>query len=81
MPNKIECVYGVDEIDLVAKRVVEHLKFPICVLSGELGAGKTTLLKSILNQLSVVDQVNSPTYSIVNEYRTHQNDRIYHFDL
>ena len=40
----------------------------IFLFEGEMGAGKTTLIKSLCLQLGMVDNVSSPTYSIVNEY-------------
>jgi len=48
---------------------------------GAMGAGKTTLIKQFCKQLGVRDEVNSPTFSIVNEYVTMDNDSIYHFDF
>lgn len=48
---------------------------------GEMGAGKTTLIKALCDQLNVTDPMSSPTFSIVNEYRTTKNDTIYHFDF
>lgn len=48
---------------------------------GEMGAGKTTLIKQICNHLGVVDQVSSPTFSIVNEYVTESEQTVYHFDF
>lgn len=48
---------------------------------GNLGAGKTTLIKYICEQLEVVDTVTSPTYPIINEYKTAHNQSIYHIDL
>jgi tRNA threonylcarbamoyladenosine biosynthesis protein TsaE len=47
---------------------------------GKMGAGKTTFIKAICEELGVLDEVNSPTFSIVNEYETITGDRIYHFD-
>ena len=38
-------------------------------LSGELGAGKTTLIQGVARGLGVVDQVVSPTFTLVREYR------------
>jgi len=81
MQNKFEVTYGLDQLDEVAAQINKLLTLPICILKGELGAGKTSLLKSILTLRQVVDEVNSPTYSIVNEYRTEMNETIYHFDL
>ena len=53
----------------------------IYLLHGELGAGKTTLVKAICSFLKVEDLVNSPTFSIVQEYQSKKGERIYHFDL
>ena len=46
-----------------------------------MGAGKTTLIKSICEQLKVVYVVKSPTFSIVNEYISEINGKVYHFDF
>jgi len=48
---------------------------------GEMGAGKTTLIKAICRHIGVHDAVVSPTFSIVNEYRTTNNEPVYHFDF
>ena len=49
---------------------------------GNLGVGKTTLIKAISLQLGVTDLVQSPTFSIVNEYKLDlNNDKIFHFDF
>jgi tRNA threonylcarbamoyladenosine biosynthesis protein TsaE len=51
------------------------------LLSGGLGAGKTLLTKGILNALDYdVDEVNSPSFTLVNLYRTNKFD-VYHLDL
>ena len=47
---------------------------------GEMGAGKTTFIKAICDSLGVEDEVNSPTFAIVNEYRSASAELIYHFD-
>ena len=46
-----------------------------------MGAGKTTLIKELLSLMSVIDNVSSPTFSIINEYSTDKNEVIYHMDL
>lgn len=47
-----------------------------------MGAGKTTFTTAICHQLGVKDDaVSSPTFSIVNEYRTAAGDSIFHFDF
>jgi tRNA threonylcarbamoyladenosine biosynthesis protein TsaE len=48
---------------------------------GELGAGKTTLIKAFCTALGVGDHTSSPSFSIVNEYRTASGEPVYHFDL
>lgn len=49
---------------------------------GDMGAGKTTFIKALCAELGVTDTVNSPTFSIVNEYRSSTNGTpVYHFDF
>lgn len=47
---------------------------------GEMGAGKTTFIKALCDVFGVEDEVNSPTFAIVNEYRTADGEQIFHFD-
>ena len=53
----------------------------IDIISGFLGAGKTTFIKAICEELGVEDVINSPTFAIVNEYRSATGELIYHFDF
>ncbi|MDF2448322.1 MAG: tsaE [Bacteroidota bacterium] len=46
-----------------------------------MGSGKTTFIKSLCLELGVKDRMSSPTYSIVNEYHTTTDIKLYHFDL
>jgi tRNA threonylcarbamoyladenosine biosynthesis protein TsaE len=48
---------------------------------GEMGAGKTTFIKHICESLQSTDVVNSPTFSIVNVYKTKNFNEIFHFDF
>ena len=48
---------------------------------GAMGSGKTTMIKAICKQLGAVDTVTSPSFSLVNEYRTAGGLSLYHFDL
>jgi tRNA threonylcarbamoyladenosine biosynthesis protein TsaE len=48
---------------------------------GDLGAGKTTLIKAMGQVLGVADAMSSPTFALVNEYRSGAGDPVYHFDL
>ena len=71
-----------DNIRIVAHQFVEaignrtHIAF-----DGEMGAGKTTFIKAVCDELGVIDIVNSPTFSIVNDYETADGRHIYHFDF
>jgi len=53
----------------------------IFLFEGEMGAGKTTFIKAICEAMGVADVVSSPTFSIVNEYRSGDDKSIYHFDF
>ena len=48
---------------------------------GKMGAGKTTFTKAVCECLGVEDVINSPTFAIVNEYRSDSGELIYHFDF
>jgi tRNA threonylcarbamoyladenosine biosynthesis protein TsaE len=48
---------------------------------GSMGAGKTTLIKNLCHRMGVTDEVNSPTFAIVNEYVTEEGESVYHFDF
>jgi len=49
--------------------------------SGPMGAGKTTIIKAICGELGAKDVVTSPTFTLVNEYRTFSGESIYHIDF
>ncbi len=53
----------------------------IVAFDAEMGVGKTTFIKELCKQLNVKETVNSPTFSIVNEYSAKGNQLVYHFDL
>jgi tRNA threonylcarbamoyladenosine biosynthesis protein TsaE len=48
---------------------------------GSLGAGKTTVIKSICEALDVLETVTSPTFTLVNEYKTSRGESLYHIDF
>lgn len=54
----------------------------ILAFTGEIGAGKTTLIRALCAHLGVpAADVNSPTFALVNEYLTDQDQSIFHMDL
>jgi tRNA threonylcarbamoyladenosine biosynthesis protein TsaE len=77
----MEIIYTLDEITLAAQTILENSETKVLLFQGEMGAGKTTLIKEIGKQLGVIDKMSSPTFSLVNEYRTNNNERVFHFDF
>ena len=53
----------------------------VVAFEGEMGAGKTTCIRALALALGVADDVSSPTFALVNEYRDGRNQPIYHFDF
>ena len=72
--------YSLKNISKVSQKIVENIKHKIIVFEGEMGSGKTTLIKSICKKIKTIDNVSSPTFSLINEYKS-QNSIIYHFDF
>jgi tRNA threonylcarbamoyladenosine biosynthesis protein TsaE len=74
-------VNNLDELDATAVSILSFSpNTRVFVFYGEMGAGKTTLIKSLCRELGVTDNISSPTFAIVNEYRA-VNNTIYHFDF
>ena len=76
--------YDISTLDKLSAAALELLSLTdnrIFALYGGLGVGKTTLVKYMCNHLKVVDSVSSPTFSIVNEYFSMNNEKCFHFDL
>jgi tRNA threonylcarbamoyladenosine biosynthesis protein TsaE len=48
---------------------------------GKMGAGKTTFIQSICRVLGTDDNVTSPSFALINEYKTTAQDSIFHFDF
>lgn len=65
----------------IAKILANFLKNgDTVVLTGELGAGKTKFTEGFLSYYNLQDEISSPTFNIVNEYKT-PSSTIYHFDV
>jgi tRNA threonylcarbamoyladenosine biosynthesis protein TsaE len=77
----MELIYSLTEINSIAKVLANHFKNNIILFYGPMGAGKTTLIKALVKELGSNDNVSSPTFSLVNEYRTIANLPIFHFDF
>ncbi len=73
--------YSLSELTSIANMVVENAKGKTLLFYGEMGVGKTTLIKEICKLLGVEDIANSPTFSLVNEYKTNDDTSVFHFDF
>ncbi|UTN02892.1 tRNA (adenosine(37)-N6)-threonylcarbamoyltransferase complex ATPase subunit type 1 TsaE [Flavobacterium bizetiae] len=74
-------VFSLDQIKEVAEQILAQNPKKIILFNGEMGVGKTTLIKQLCKSLGVEDATSSPTFSLVNEYYTSNNQIVYHFDF
>lgn len=77
----MEIVFTIDELELVAQKVIAQQPSKVILFHGEMGVGKTTLIKQLCKTLGVSSATSSPTFSLVNEYETIDNQVVYHFDF
>lgn len=73
--------YSLEGLDGVAAEIIALVNQKILLFYGQMGVGKTTLIKEICKQLEISDNISSPTFSLVNEYQTKNNDKVFHFDF
>ncbi|MBE7442615.1 MAG: tRNA (adenosine(37)-N6)-threonylcarbamoyltransferase complex ATPase subunit type 1 TsaE [Flavobacteriales bacterium] len=69
------------DLDQICEKLIEQFHHKVILFYGEMGNGKTTLIKQLCKKLGVTEPTSSPTFSIVNEYKTNDNKTIYHFDF
>ena len=76
-------INSLDNIHETAKEFISAMgDNTVFAFYGKMGAGKTTFIKAVCEELGVTDVINSPTFAIVNEYRSDENgELIYHFDF
>lgn len=74
-------ISSVEDLDRAAREFLAAMdQATVFAFRGEMGAGKTTFIKAVCEALGVEDVINSPSFSIVNEYRSASGELIYHFD-
>ncbi len=76
-------IQTLDQINEAARQFIRHMgDNTVFAFYGKMGAGKTTFIKAICQELEVDDIITSPTFAIVNEYRSNKGgELIYHFDF
>lgn len=76
-------ISSLDKISDAAREFISQMgDDTVFAFYGKMGAGKTTFIKALCKELGVNDEVNSPTFSLINEYRSEtSSELIYHFDF
>ena len=78
----MELIFKLDEIATAAQQFLRATAgHKVFALYGEMGAGKTTFIHALCEAMGVKDAITSPTFSIINEYKTSGGDTVYHIDL
>jgi tRNA threonylcarbamoyladenosine biosynthesis protein TsaE len=74
-------IKSIQELESVANKFLKDFPDPQVILfQGDMGVGKTTFIKTLSKLLGVQEEVTSPTYSLINEYRNDLGQSIYHMD-
>lgn len=75
-------VTSINALDEAAAELIKH--FPdqrVFAFYGKMGVGKTTFIRSLCKTLGTTDYVTSPSFAIINEYKSDSGQPIYHFDF
>lgn len=82
MEHKI-IINTLDDIDRAARQFLSEIgENRLVAFYAPMGAGKTTFTTAVCRVLGVEeDAVSSPTFSIVNEYKTSSGESVFHFDF
>ncbi len=73
--------FSLEDLASIAAEITSSVKNKTLLFYGEMGVGKTTLIKEICQQLGILDNISSPTFSLVNEYQTSKKEKVFHFDF
>ena len=76
----MELIYKLSELKKASNFVLKNVNHDIILITGEVGTGKTTLIKEYCKLIGVEEIVNSPTYTLINEYQN-KRGKIVHMDL
>ncbi len=79
--NKVFVISDLSEIGDIAGDFLEFFRDNrLFAFYGEMGVGKTTFIKALCEKLGVKSDTKSPTFSVINIYKTSGGDEIFHFD-
>ena len=76
----MELIYKLSELKKASNFLLKNVNHDIILITGEVGTGKTTLIKEYCKLIGVEEIVNSPTYTLINEYQN-KKGKIVHMDL
>ena len=76
----MELIYKLSDIEKASNFVLKNVNRDVILITGEVGTGKTTLIKEYCKLIGVEEIVNSPTYTLINEYQN-KSGKIVHMDL
>lgn len=78
----MEVNFTLDKIKEAAIKLLSvSATYKVLAFHGEMGAGKTTFIHALCEVMEVKDAVSSPTFSIINQYKTAGGKTVYHMDL
>jgi tRNA threonylcarbamoyladenosine biosynthesis protein TsaE len=80
LDGTISIQFTLADLSDIAKALLPHIhQHKIVAFHGQMGVGKTTLIKTICQTMGVKEMVNSPTFAIINEYKSPYGS-IFHTD-
>lgn len=77
----LKYTYRLNEIDRIARRILDEVPAGVWFFDAPMGAGKTTLIGRLIARLTGEPFLGSPTFSLVHEYRMHDGRPVFHWDL
>ncbi len=78
----MEVIFTLKEIQNAAKKVLLLTSgYKVFAMHGEMGAGKTTFIHALCEAMGVTDNISSPTFAIINQYKTYEDEIVFHIDL
>ncbi len=76
----MKLTYTLQELPEIATKVLQNVSTKTLLFYGAMGVGKTTLIKELARQLGIKESLQSPTFSLVNEYDC-PGGKLFHFDF